>query len=75
MTRIVKAEEKTSKILLKGHSSTLSLSKSSSIIDENASENLIEQGLDVIFKELNRYLAFTESFQGIEWDRVVGTPL
>jgi hypothetical protein len=48
-----------------------SLQKAKSVIDENASEVIIGQALDVVFKEIERYNSLIGSFQGIDWTTYV----
>ena len=52
-------------------SSAPSLHKAKSIIDENASETIIAQALDVIFKEIERYNKIIGGFKGADWSTFV----
>jgi len=59
--RLIKGEDK---LKVKGTSKTssLSMARSGSVIDENATESLLLQGFDIIFRELHRYINFASSY-------------
>jgi hypothetical protein len=41
--------------------------RAKSVIDTNASENLLGSAFDVLFKELDRYVQVMGTFEGIDW--------
>lgn len=56
--------------LSKGPNSGLSapvLQKAKSVIDENASEKLLGQAFDIIFKEFERYMGIMRRYKGADW--------
>ena len=54
-----------------GGSGPAMLSKAKSVIDENASETILSQAFDVIFKEIERYITMLNSFGGATWSTYV----
>ena len=42
--------------------------RAKSIVDENASELLLGQAFDVIFREIKRYAAMLDAFEGVDWE-------
>jgi hypothetical protein len=42
--------------------------RAKSIVDENASELLLGQAFDVIFREIKRYATILDAFEGIDWE-------
>lgn len=44
-----------------------SLQKAKSVIDENASEVLLGQAFEVIFREIERYIKIISNFKGVDW--------
>lgn len=47
------------------------LQKAKSVIDENASETLLGQAFEVIFREIERYLKIINGFKGVDWGMYV----
>jgi hypothetical protein len=47
------------------------MKKAKSILDESASETILGQAMDVIFKEMDRYSDMLDSFPGINWQTYV----
>lgn len=47
------------------------IERAKSVIDTNASENLLGQAFEVIFKELDRYIVLMGMFEGIDWSTYV----
>lgn len=47
------------------------LQKAKSVIDENASETLLGQAFEVIFREIERYLKIISGFKGVDWGMYV----
>ena len=47
------------------------LQKAKSVIDENASETLLGQAFEVIFREIERYLRIISGFKGVDWGMYV----
>lgn len=43
------------------------LEKAQSVIDENVSEHLIAQAIEVMFKEFERYIKIMNMFKGVDW--------
>ena len=62
--RLIKQEEQP-QIKLK---TPLSMERATSIIDENATESLLLQGFDIIFRELQKYIKFAQNYQGIDFN-------
>ncbi len=44
------------------------MERAQSLIDENATESLLLQGFDIIFRELHRYIYFAQNYKGIDFN-------
>ena len=52
----------------KKESGLTTMVRAKSIVDENASELLLGQAFDVIFREIKRYATILDAFEGIDWE-------
>jgi len=70
IARIVDADVATMKLKAKGTSVPL-LERSKSVISTSVSESLLNDGINIIFKELNRYTESLTGFEGIDYQSFV----
>lgn len=54
-----------------GTSAPSLLHKAKSVVDENASELILGQAFEVIFKEIERYIKILGSYSGADWSTYV----
>lgn len=47
------------------------MEKAHSVIDENISERLVQEALEVVFIELDRYVSIMKNFSGVDWPTYV----
>jgi len=59
------------KLKASGGTAAPQLQKAKSVIDENASETLLGQAFEVVFREIERYLKIISGFQGVDWGMYV----
>jgi len=68
MARIVEDNSTSVQDNSKKKKNQLSLLKAKSVINEDASETLLIQGFDIIFKEFQRFIKITsDHVSGIDW--------
>ena len=66
--RAIQKDDSSHTTILSTTKSPLSMERSQSLIDENSTENLLLQGFDIIFRELQRYIDFSQAKKGIDWN-------
>jgi hypothetical protein len=59
------------KLKSSGGTAAPQLQKAKSVIDENASETLLGQAFEVVFREIERYLKIISGFKGVDWGMYV----
>lgn len=65
--RVVVKDERDEIIKRQGKAAMPSLKKARSVIDDDASEILIGQAFEIIFKEFERYIRIMMGFEGVDW--------